>query len=218
MDDANLMRVGKAVGGLCDDRKTFLDADRLSALAQDLVKRAAAHQLHHHVEVGAFEQRRKERCDIGMVETRKTRRLGAKSRDEIRVPRQFGAKRFDRHRPLDERIDGDMHCAHGARAEQLDDPVMPDHALLVHGLDLQGNGDLARGGAYAPHRPPRPGSALSPPDCRHASVLTSTMRNTPTDMLSWPPPASARSINSQQASWGSRPEMILAMSSSSTRS
>gem|GEM_PF-5246261 len=74
-----------------------------------------------------------------------------------------------------------MHRTHGARTEQLDDPVMPDHAWLIHALDLQRNNDVAQRGTRI-----RVGfdGGLRPCLIVGFYGFCSTMQNTPAEILS----------------------------------
>ena len=116
MDHAHLMRIGDAVGGLRDNGEALLDAERSAALAQHIVERAAAHQLHHHIELIAIGQERVERGDVRMIQTREALRLRLEAPDEFGILRQLGAQRFDRDLALDESVEGDMHLAHRRRS------------------------------------------------------------------------------------------------------
>jgi hypothetical protein len=77
VNDAHLMRISKTVRGLRNDGKTFLNADQFSSLPENIVQRPAAHEFHHHIDIGAFKNGRIKGGDIGMIETRKARCFGA---------------------------------------------------------------------------------------------------------------------------------------------
>ena|SRR5439155_7559840 len=117
MDDTSAMGVAETRHRLRYDGKALLQAEP-AHLRQEIVKGVAAHQLHDHEGVLAFELKRIERRDIGVVQIGEALRLDVEAVDQIAVAAQLGPQRLDRDLPSEQRVLRGIDLTNAALAEQ----------------------------------------------------------------------------------------------------
>ena len=110
------------------DREREEALHREAARGDRLAERLALDELHGQEAQPVGFLDRVQRHDAGVAERGDRLRLALEALDLLRVERHLRGQDLERHAPVEARVERQVHLAHAARAERLEDLVRAERA------------------------------------------------------------------------------------------